>query len=222
MTNRSLPLLAPDAEEARRLLREELEKAPYVDARPGLLERVLTDVLQGILGVFDGVRGLDAGLGTLVVAIGAAVLIAVAIVLIRPRLNARGRTADAGVFQDGARRSAAHHRDRASACASVEDWNGAVAEVLRAVIRSAEERVLVAEQPGRTATEAALQLGAVFPACTGEIGLLSDLFNETHYGSGTATERDYRQAAGLDQRLETEDLRRADAGAGTTAPAVPR
>ncbi|WDF32428.1 DUF4129 domain-containing protein [Arthrobacter agilis] len=222
MTNRSLPLLAPDAEEARRLLREELEKAPYVDARPGLLERVLTDVLQGILSVFDGVRGLDAGLGTLVVAIGAAVLIAVAIVLIRPRLNARGRTADAGVFQDGARRSAAHHRDRASACASVADWNGAVAEVLRAVIRSAEERVLVAEQPGRTATEAALHLGAVFPACAGEIGLLSDLFNETHYGSGTATERDYRQAAGLDQRLETEDLRRADAGAGMTAPAVPR
>lgn len=198
------PLPAPGADEARELLEQELAKPAYVEAQPNVFERILADLLRGIVGFVDGLGGLGAGPGTLVVAIGAAILIAVAVVLIRPRLNARGRRQEPGVFDDGARRSAEQHRRRAADHAGDGNWNGAVAEVLRAVLRSAEERVVIDEQPGRTATEAALQLGRAFPPVSSDVAWLADLFNETHYGSGTATGDDYRRAADIDARLAAE------------------
>ncbi|MHA7241074.1 DUF4129 domain-containing protein [Arthrobacter sp. TMS1-12-1] len=211
--------LSPDADEARRLLTEELARAPYVDAQPGILQRILAEFLRGVARLLDGVGGLGAGPGTLVLALGAVLVIVVAVVLIRPRANMRGRTHESAVFDDGATRSADHHRGRAAALAADGDWNGAVAEVLRALIRSAEERLVVADQPGRTATEAAAQLGAAFPPLSADVAWLADVFNETHYGSGTASEEAYRRAAGLDARLSS--ARPARPG-GTTAPAAPR
>ncbi|MFJ6001153.1 DUF4129 domain-containing protein [Arthrobacter sp. NPDC092385] len=215
----SRPFLAPDADDARRLLEEELAKPAYVEAQPNIFERILADFLRGIARLLDGVGGLGPGPGTLVVAIGATLLVVVAVVLIRPRLNARGRKQEAPVFDDDAGRSGAYHRERAAALAGEGNWNGAVAELLRAIIRSAEERVVIGEQPGRTATEAAGRLGGVFPSLSVEVAWLADLFNETHYGSGTATDSDYRRAAGIDARLSTERPARPE---GPTTPVAPR
>ncbi|MBG6223729.1 hypothetical protein IWX63_000277 [Arthrobacter sp. CAN_A2] len=212
-------LLTPDADEARRLLEEELARPPYVEAQPTIFERILAEVLRAIGGLLDGVGGLAPGPGTLVLALGAVLIIIVAVVLIRPRLNARGRKQESAVFDDDATHSADHHRARAAARAADRDWNGAVAEVLRAVIRSAEERLVVADQPGRTATEAAAQLGAVFPPLSADVAWLAEVFNETHYGSGTASGDVYRRAAGIDAHLSSE---RPSAPAGTTAPAAPQ
>ncbi|MHA7178508.1 DUF4129 domain-containing protein [Arthrobacter sp. MDB2-24] len=216
MTTGTLPFLVPDSDEARRLLEEELAKAAYVEAQPNLVERMLGDILRSIVRLLDGLGGLGAGPGTLVVAIGAALLILLAVVLIKPRLNARGRTSEAGVFDDTGKRSGAHHRNRAAGLARNGDWNAAVAELLRAIIRSAEERLVIEEQPGRTATEAGLHLGGVFPSLSSDVAWLADLFNETRYGSGTATDEDYRRAAGLDTRLSSERPLRA----GGTTPLV--
>lgn len=212
-------LLAPDAEEARRLLEEELAGRAYVEAQPGLLERILTEVLRSLGRLLDGVGGLAPGPGTLVLALGAALLIIVAVVLIRPRLNARGRNRESAVFDDALTHSADHHRGRAAALAAGGDWNGAVTETLRAVIRSAEERLVVADQPGRTATEAAAQLGAVFPTLSLDVAWLAEVFNETHYGNGTASGGDYRRAAGIDARLVAE---RPVTSADTATPVAPR
>ncbi|WP_181034940.1 DUF4129 domain-containing protein [Arthrobacter sp. B0490] len=211
-------LVAPDADEARRLLQDELARPAYVEAQPNIFERLLADVLRSIGRLLDGVGGLGPGPGTLVIALGAVLLVVVAVVLVRPRLNARGQKQEAAVFEDGARRAAEHHRRRSAALASGRDWNGAVAELLRAVIRSAEERVVVDEQPGRTASEAAGQLGSASPSLAPDITWLADLFNETHYGSGTATADDYRRAADVDARFLAE---RPGAGS-TTTPAAPR
>lgn len=219
MSTGALRFLVPDSDEARRLLEEELAKPAYVEAQPNLVERILGDILRSIVRLLDGLDGLGAGPGTLVVAIGAALLILLAIVLIRPRLNARGRKPEAGVFDDGGKRSGAHHRNRASGLARSGDWNDAVAELLRAIIRSAEERLVIEEQPGRTATEAGVQLGGVFPPLSSDVAWLADLFNETRYGSGTATDEDYRRAAGLDARLSSE--RPLPAG-GTTPLVAPQ
>ncbi|TKV29686.1 DUF4129 domain-containing protein [Arthrobacter sp. NamB2] len=213
------PRLVPDADEARTLLEQELAKPSYVEAQPSIFERIIGDALRGLARLFDGLGGLGAGPGTLVVAVGAALIIIVAIVLIKPRLNARGKQQEEAVFDDGARRSANHHRSRAAAHAHAGEWNGAVAELLRAVIRSAEERVVIDEQPGRTATEASLQLGAVFPPVSPDIEWLADLFNETHYGSGTATAQDYRRASDVDARLSSE---RPAQSASPTTLAAPR
>lgn len=212
------PLLTPDAEDARTLLEQELSKPAYVEAQPNIFERILDEALRGILRLVDGLGGLGAGPGTLVVAIGAALIIIVVIVLIKPRLNARGRKQETGLFDLGTRRSAAVHRERAAAHADRGDWNEAVAELLRAIIRTAEERVVIDEQPGRTATEAAHQLGGVFPSASPDLAWLADLFNETHYGSGAATSGDYRRAAAADARLSSERPRPGM----TTSAAAPR
>jgi len=213
------PFLAPDAEEARRLLEQELGKPAYVEAQPNVFERLLGEFLRGVVRLLEGVGGLGSGAGTLVLAIGAALIIIVAIVLIKPRLNARGRKQEAGVFDDDARFSAAQYRSRAAAGAADADWNRAVAELLRAIIRSAEEHVVVEEQPGRTATEAAVQLGGVFPSLSSDVAWLADLFNETHYGSGRASEADYQRAAAVDARFSSERPVRAE---DTAMPAVPQ
>lgn len=213
------PLPVPDADEARRLLEEELAEPAYLEAQPGIVERTLRGVLEGIARLFDGLGGLGAGPGTLVVAVGAALLVIVAVVLVRPRLNARGRRQQAPVFGDAAKRPAAYHRDRAAGLARDGNWNGAVAELLRAILRSAEERLVIEEQPGRTATEAAVQLGGMFPLQSADVAWLAGLFNETHYGNGTATAEDYRRASDVDSRLSAEQPLRAGS---TTTPAAPR
>lgn len=215
-------LLTPDADEARRLLEEELAGPAYAEAQPGLLERLLGDLLRGLARLLDGVGGLAPGPGTLVLALGAVLLVVVAVVLVRPRLNARGRAQDSPVFDDAGTHSADHHRGRAAALAADRDWNGAVAELLRAVIRSAEERLLVADQPGRTATEAAAQLGAVVPPLSEDVAWLADVFNETHYGSGTVSEDAYRRASGIDARLTAGRPARSADTTAPTAPAAPR
>lgn len=215
----SRPFLAPGADDARRLLEEELAEPAYVEAQPNIFERILAEFFRGIARLLDGVGGLGPGPGTLVVAIGAALLIVVAVLLIKPRLNARGRKQEAAVFDDDATRSGSYHRERAAALAGEGNWNGAVAELLRAIIRSAEERVMLGEQPGRTATEAAGQLGRAFPSLSADVAWLADLFNETHYGSGAATAEDYRRAAGIDTGLSTGRPART---AGSTTPVAPR
>jgi hypothetical protein len=214
-----LPRLSPDADEARGLLEEELATPPYTEAEPNIFERILAEILRGITRFLDGLTGLGAGPGTLVLAIGAALIILVAVRLIKPRLNARGSTPDAAVFEEGARRSATQHRSRAEELAGTGNWEAAVAETLRAVIRTAEERLVLDEQPGRTATEAGVQLGGAFPALAADITWLTDLFNETQYGSGRATGEDYRRAAQLDTSASGE--RPASAG-GSPTLAAPR
>lgn len=215
-----LPRLAPGTDEARRLLEEELTEPAYLEAQPNIFERLLADVLRSLARLFDGVTGLGAGPGTLVVAVGAVILIAVAVLLIKPRLNARGRQQEAAVFDGEDGRSAEEHRRRAALHAADGEWNTAVAELLRAIIRSAEERLVIDERPGRTATEAGLQLQAAFPGAGPDIIWLADLFNETHYGSGEASGDDHGRAAGLDARLTSE--RAASGSAPSTTMTAPR
>lgn len=210
--------LTPDADEARRLLDEELSKRIYVEARPNLAERIVEDLLRAIGRLLDGLGALGPGPGTVVLLLGAGIVVVLAVILVRPRADPRGARAEPDVFIGDVRRSAAGHRSRAVDRAAAEQWNEAIAELLRAIIRSAEERVLVDEQPGRTASEAAAQLGGVFPALAGEVAWLAELFNETHYGRGTASDQQYRRAAEVDARFSAHPVR----GAAAESPAAPR
>ncbi|MBG6216588.1 hypothetical protein IWX75_001032 [Arthrobacter sp. CAN_A6] len=211
--------LLPDADEARGLLDEELAKSVYQEAQPTLLERLITSVLDWLEASFSSLQGLDAGAGTIVLAVGAAVLILIAVVLVRPRLNARGAPAASGVFSGSQVRTAAGHRARAEAAAASGHWDQALTERLRAIIRSAEERVLLDSRPGRTASEAALQLGEAFPRPSADIEWLANRFNEVHYGHLRASADDQQRAATLDGLLE--EMRPSPALA-PTVPVAPR
>ncbi|WP_309123609.1 DUF4129 domain-containing protein [Arthrobacter sp.] len=192
--------LQPDDDEARRLLKDELAKGIYQEAEPSLLERAWTAFLNWLGELLGQIRSVDAGLGTILLAVGAVVVIAVAILLIKPRLNARRRP-EPSVFQASARSSAQTHRAAADAAARNSQWDEALTERFRAITRSAEERVIIDEQAGRTAVEVARQLQDLFNAQSGDLDWLALRFNEVHYGARPATQGDYQRTVELDQVL---------------------
>ncbi|WP_309071399.1 DUF4129 domain-containing protein [Arthrobacter sp.] len=192
--------LQPDDDEARRLLQDELAKGIYQEAEPSLLERAWTAFLNWLGELLGQIRSVDAGLGTILLAVGAVVVIAVAILLIKPRLNARRRP-EPSVFQASARSSAQTHRAAADAAARNSQWDEALTERFRAITRSAEERVIIDEQAGRTAVEVARQLQDLFNAQSGDLDWLALRFNEVHYGARPATQGDYQRTVELDQVL---------------------
>ena len=210
----------PDAEQARNWLESELSQAEYQDAQPGLLERAVAKILEFLTDLLDGIQGVGAPAGILLIALGALVLLALAVLVVRPRLNARKKPA--GLFDEtSADHDAAAHRALAEQAAQAGNWDTALAERLRAILRSAEERVILHPQAGRTAREAGTALSAVFPAAAEEIHWLSRRFDEVRYGGGRAGEPDARRAAELDhQLLGTQPA----AAAASEAPflAVPR
>ncbi len=207
-------------DESRQLLEDELAKTVYQEAQPSVFERAIQAVIDWVLDALSGVRTLGAGPGTLLLAGGAVLLVVVAVLLVRPRLNARAARKTRSVFGDRSTLSAAAHRRRAAAAAAAGRWNEALAERLRAVIRDAEERGIVEDRPGRTATEAAAGLAQAFPEPAGEIAWLADRFNEVQYGAGVADATDAARAASLDSVLAAA---LPDRGAAPAAgPAVPR
>lgn len=212
----------PDADQARDWAQEELSRRVYEDARPSLLDRALQAVLQWLSDLFDGLGGLGSGPGVLILLLAAAAVVTLAVLIARPRLNASARGKESGVFGSGPVERAAEHRERAKAAAGADQWGEAVTEMFRALVRTAEERVILEARPARTAAEAGALLGSAFPSFTPEIDWLRGRFDEVMYGSGQATAEDYRRAAALDAALGTERPAAADSLALAEAPAVPR
>lgn len=207
----------PDADEARRLLQDELAKGVYRQAEPSLLERAWTAVLTWLGELLGQIRSVDAGVGTILLAVGAGVVIAVAVLLIKPRLNAVRRP-DPTVFPAQSGLSAQAHRDTAEAAARTGKWDEALTERFRAITRAAEERMILDEQAGRTAVEVAHRLQDLFAAQSDELHWLAERFNEVHYGSRPAGQPDYRRAAELDLELQRTQPRRQAGSAHWAAP----
>lgn len=196
----ALPI-EPDAEEARQLLRQELAQPAYRQAEPSLLEQAWTAVLNWLGEALGQIRSVDAGLGTLLLAAGAAVVVILAVLLIKPRLNARRRRTEPSVFARDSDLAAQSHRALADAAAADGHWDEALTERFRAIARAAEERLVLDEQPGRTAGEVAAQLQAAFSRFGPDISWLALRFNEVHYGARPAARTDYERAAALDDHL---------------------
>ena len=153
------PPLDPTSPEARQWLEDELRKGIYHEQK-GLLQR-FWDWLNDSLGSSGG-TGFPAWTIWIAVVIGVAV---VALVVLRSLRAERRMTGPrrAGVL-DGPTRSAAEHRTAARDALARGDADTAVLEAYRAIARSAEERTLLDDLPGRTAHEVAVALGPVFPA----------------------------------------------------------
>lgn len=193
--------IEPDADQAREWARDELSKRVYEEAKPGLLDRFWDRVGNWLNELLEDADGLGAGPGVLVLVLAAVVLVVVAVLIIRPRLNASVKKR-AEVFADDLVERAADHRARAEQAAAELRWNDAVAERFRAMVRSAEERVIFDTRPARTAAEAGTGLAAAFPEYRRQIMELRQRFDEVLYGKGAAAEADYRRAAALDTALE--------------------
>lgn len=168
----------PDADTARLWLKEELLDPVYLD-EPSLLARFL----DWLTGLFDDVQVLDVSpvLASLAI-VGIVLVVAViAYVVAGPvRLSRRARTS-AAVFEDD-ERSAADLRAAADAAASSGDWDTAVVERYRAVVRSLEERVVLDPRPGRTAHEAADAAALRLPTLADRLAAGARLFDDVRYG----------------------------------------
>ncbi|HXF02934.1 MAG TPA: DUF4129 domain-containing protein [Arthrobacter sp.] len=211
--------LTPDPEEARELLVRELAKEEYQDARPGVLESALKGILDWFTELISQLNGFSPNLGMLILVLAALLLIGAAVWVIKPRRNARRRAA-AEIFDAAAPLTADEHRHNSREAAARGDWDTALAERFRALVRSMEERVVLDPQPGRTADEAAAGIAAAFSTEAGRLRTAANRFDSVRYGKVPASRDDVERLAALDDSLAAA----SPAAAGVSIPplAVPR
>lgn len=205
-----IPLMLPGADEipvteprapAREAAERELSDPRYQGQEPGLLQRALDRVWDGIGDLLEAATGAAPG-----EAVGLATVVTLLVLLViavRIRLGPLRRTAEHGapVFA-GRPMSAAEHRDAADQHAAAGRWNTACQERMRAIIRSLEERALLDPSPGRTADEAAAQAALALPAAADRLRDAAWDFDGIRYGGHQATRTSYARLAELDQDLQ--------------------
>lgn len=194
------PPVLPGAEEARRWAAEELSKSEYREAEPGWLDSLWRGFLDWLASL-DGPPGADAPVPSPAIGVVIAVVIAVAVILARPRLNPKARQGRE-VFEPDSELTASDYRQRAAASAAAGKWGDAVVDRFRALVRSAEDRVLLEPQPGRTADEAAAALSRPFPAEAARLDHAARTFDAVRYGNWAPGSRDYEAMTRLDTDLE--------------------
>jgi hypothetical protein len=204
------PPVLPGAEEARRWAAEELAKSEYREAEPGWLDSLWRSFLDWLASL-DGPPGADAPVPSPVIGIVIAVVIALAVILARPRLNPKSRQARE-VFEPDSELTASDYRQRADSSAAAGKWGDAVVDRFRALVRSAEDRVVLEPQPGRTADEAAVALSRPFPTEAARLDHAARTFDAVRYGNWAPGAPDYEAITRLDTDLEaTKPIRQETA-----------
>ncbi|MET7509600.1 DUF4129 domain-containing protein [Streptomyces albidoflavus] len=189
-----------DRDPAREAAHRELSDPRYHEHDPNLLQRAWTAFWGWVQDLFDAAAGVTPG-GGVGVAVIVLALIALAIALrLRLGRTAPTSTRSAAVF-DAHPRTAAGHRAQAEAYALDHDWNGAVQETMRALVRSLEERGLLSPHPARTADEAAAAADLALPGHSDALRDAARAFDETAYGGRTADETTYHHLTSLDAAL---------------------
>ncbi|GAA2348921.1 DUF4129 domain-containing protein [Streptomyces carpaticus] len=192
------PPLTIGREAAREAAERELSKQIYAEHEPGLVRRVFTWVIDRVFGALESVAFHAPGgwLGLLIIA-----LLAIGLLLaLRLRLGAlrTARGAATGALFTDRPRTAAEHRAAAEHFAQAGQWDQAVQEQLRALVRSLEERALLDTRPGRTAGEAADEAARVMPALAPRLRAAATTFGAVTYGGRHATPADHHELRDLD------------------------
>ncbi|MFE7354737.1 DUF4129 domain-containing protein [Streptomyces sp. NPDC057543] len=195
-----IPVDTPRAP-AREAAKHELSKPMYHENDPNLLQRGLDRLWDWIGDLLSTASGAAPG-GP----VGLVVLVLVVISLVAAlwwRLGTPHHTVrSADALFDNSPRSAAEHRAAAEAHAAAHHWNEAVQERMRAIVRSLEERALLAPRPGRTADEAAAEAGRPLPAHAERLHAAAREFDDVTYGGRTADQQAYLAVRALDLDLQ--------------------
>ena len=192
------PPLDPSGDEARSLLRRELLRPEYHQ------QNVVQRVLDWIVRRID--RGLQAAsdapplstLATMVIFV--ALALGLAYLVSRARLTARGKQDDRAVLTD---ESVSADELRARALAALADGRheDAVVDGFRALALRQVERGWLADNPGATAHEVALDLAAEFAHLRHRVHASANLFDAVLYGDRPATHAQATAVLGLDDEL---------------------
>ncbi|WP_410653526.1 DUF4129 domain-containing protein [Amycolatopsis sp. cmx-4-54] len=187
-----------DRDTARLRAAEELSGEAYEAARPSWLSEAFNWVVEKLLRFLETIDSAVPG-GIFAVVLLVVVLIVV-VVVVRLKSGPLATAAKSGraVFA-GQRKASGEHRKAAEEAASRGDFDDAVRERFRALVRSLEERALLDEKSGRTADEAALEAGRLLPDVAAPLRAGARLFDDVHYGGIPATEAGYRSLSELDE-----------------------
>ena len=213
----------PGAQEAREAAEAELAKPVYHPV-PDLLDRLWRWLVEHFdpTSAIPGIPPLLSGLIVLLVLVTCVVLLVV--LLRRFKLVGRSRR-DAGRLFDDERDARALAR-AADAAAERGDWDAAVVERFRAIIRSLDERGLIEDYPGMTAHEAAVLGSSALEALGEELTRAAALFDAVRYGEVVSTEEQDAWMRDLARRVDAARVDRTDRtgaagarGAGAGRPA---
>ena len=187
-----------DRDAAHDAAQQELSKAIYPKAT--LRERItewIDDLLYKLMVEGSSVPGGWLTIAILLTILGVAVVVAIRIARNTMRTKRRG---DYPLF-GAAELSAAEHRATAQRCAAQCDWAAAIRHRLRAIARQLEEDGVLTAVPGRTANELARDAAHLRPDLASDLNTAATSFNDVTYGKRPGTEAEYRQIAGVDDRL---------------------
>ena len=200
-----LPLKVPidiGRDAASDAARRELSKAVYAAGRPSLEQRVISWLIDKIFGALSAAASVVPG-GAVGLVVLAVLLAVVVVVVIRRTGPLRATaTADAPLFA-GRPRSAQQYRSAADAAATAGDWDEAVRQRFRAIVRSAEERDILDSRPGRTADEAATAAAAALPACADGLRAAAEAFDDVAYGGRPGSQRTDADLRAVDRAVAT-------------------
>jgi hypothetical protein len=178
----------------------ELAKPAYAAASPSLVEQIarwLGDLLGRVIGAVGSV-----GPGGIVGLVVLAALVVLIVVLVRWRVGPLRRSAadDHSVFV-GQVRSAADHRAEADRAVAAGDWDEAVRQRFRALVRALEERDVLDPRPGRTADEAAAEAARVLTTSAQALSSAARAFDDVAYGGLHADAEADRRMRMVDEQV---------------------
>lgn len=182
----------PNADTAREWARDELAKPEYSQGGgTNWIQRFFDWFTNLIASLANNATGGWNGWGLLAVVVAVAAVVALITWLIVGPLRRSRRRGEADEELGDPALTAADLLAAATKAAAAEDWDTAVIEAYRALIRSLDEREVIDARPGMTAFEAALTAGAAIPTIASAVGEDADVFDAVRYGHLAATRAHY-------------------------------
>jgi Domain of unknown function (DUF4129) len=195
-----LPITIPRGP-ARGAAERELSKPVYHQHDPNLVQRAIDWFWHQADRLLSDAAGATPGGWVGLVVIAAAVVLA--FVALRIRLGGISTPgADRQALFDDRPRTAAEHRAAAERHAAHAQWDDAVRERMRAIVRGLEERALLDPRAGRTADEAATEAARTLPDHAARLRSAARAFDDVCYGGRHATQATYHDLRALDTDLE--------------------
>jgi hypothetical protein len=199
-------------DDARTAAHQELSKSVYHHGGPSLLSRFFS-WLAHLLGKLSHAGSLPGGLAGLALLAAVAVAFALGITLaVRPARSGR-RPAGGAVF-DSSPRDAGSYRRAAQSAAEAGDWQIAIREGFRGLMRGLEERGLLDERPGQTADEMAASAALALAQLRDRWPDAARTFDEVVYGDRPGSPSQYEMIRTLDEAARRQRPANSAAGRG--------
>lgn len=192
--------LVPDAEEAQRLLQEELARSEYSTESWDFLTRILDKISEFFLALL-GIEGYTISLeAALIVGFMLLLIVAIGITFFHP-IRLAARRSSAVVDDDDVTLQEA--QERLAQAVGAQQWNDAVVWSFRCATLLLDELMILSLTAGVTAQEVSRSARERFPDQRDEFTFAASIFDKVRYGDADATQEDYSRLAALLAVIET-------------------